>query len=144
MQREAPWQPDTFYGLANGELFVEHSFVNALRFMFGAGYIKSDRVRIELNYVAELSRSASTDPFAYTDNSFRLDFKFSLREGLHHKQEGPESVEEAVTGHVRVAHPRRSRHIVDESQHAVGRSESRDSRPQLSSISLKRGWHSAC
>jgi len=64
------WQPDTFYGLANGELFVEHSFFNALRFMVGAGYIKSDLLRIELNYVAELSRRASTDPFAYTDNSF--------------------------------------------------------------------------
>jgi hypothetical protein len=84
------WQPDTFYGSANGEVFVEHRFVNALRFMFGAGYIKTDRVRIEFNYVGDLSRSTSIDPLAYTDNSFRLDFKFSLQEGLHHKQEGPE------------------------------------------------------
>jgi len=84
------WQPGTFYGLANGEVFVEHSFVDALRFMFGTGYIKTDRVGIEFNYVVELSRRTSIDPLAYTDNSFRLDFKFSLQQGLHHKQEGPE------------------------------------------------------
>lgn len=58
--------------------------------MSGAGYIKTDRVRIEVNYILELSRKSSTDSLAYSDNSFRLDFKFSFREGLHHKQEGPE------------------------------------------------------
>lgn len=84
------WQPGTFYGLANGELFVEHNFVDAVRFMSGAGYIKNDRVRIEFNYVLELSRNSSSDALAYTDNSFRLDFKFSFRQGLLHKQEGPD------------------------------------------------------
>ena len=58
--------------------------------MSGAGYIKTDRVRIEVNYILELSRKSSTDSLAYSDNSFRLDFKFSFKEGLHHKQEGPE------------------------------------------------------
>ena len=87
---ERAWQPGTLYGLANGEVFVEHGFVNALRFMFGAGYIKSDRVRIELNYVVEQSRQSSSDALANSDNSFRLDFKYSFAEGLHHKQEGPE------------------------------------------------------
>jgi hypothetical protein len=84
------WQPGTFYGLANGELFVEHGFINAFRFTSGAGYIRNDRLRIEVNYVLELSRSAPSDALAYTDNSFRLDFKFSFKEGLLHKQEGPE------------------------------------------------------
>ena len=82
------WQPATFYGLANGEIFVEHSFVDALRFMSGAGYIKSDRVRIEFQYVLELSRKASTEPLAYSDNSFRLDFKFSFKHGLLLRQDG--------------------------------------------------------
>jgi Protein of unknown function (DUF2490) len=84
------WQPGTFYGLANGEMFVEHRFVNALRFMSGAGYIKNDRFRIEFQYVLELSRKASTDALAYSDNSFRLDFKVSFKQGLHDKQAGPE------------------------------------------------------
>jgi Protein of unknown function (DUF2490) len=84
------WQPGTFYGLANGELFVQHEFVDALRFMSGAGYIKDDRVRIEFQYVLELSRKSGTDVLAYSDNSFRLDLKVSLKEGLHHKQDGPE------------------------------------------------------
>jgi hypothetical protein len=84
------WEPGTFYGLANGEWFVEHSFLNALRFMAGAGYIRNDRVRIEFNYVLELSRKSLTDALAYTDNSYRLDFKFSFKEGLHHKQDGPQ------------------------------------------------------
>jgi hypothetical protein len=83
------WQPGTFYGLANAEVFVENDFVDALRFMSGAGYIKTDRVRIEREYVLELSRKSSTDALEYSDNSFRLDFKFSFKEGLHHKQEGP-------------------------------------------------------
>jgi hypothetical protein len=85
-----PWKPGTFYGLSNGELFVEHSFVNALRFMSGSGYIKNDRLRIEFQYVLELSRKASTDRLAYSDNSFRLDFKFSFKQGLLLRQDGPE------------------------------------------------------
>ena len=85
------WQPGTFYGLANGELLVEHNFVDAVRFMSGAGYIKNDRIRFEFAYVLELSRKSSGDALAYTDNSFRLDFKYSFTEGLHDKQvEGPE------------------------------------------------------
>ena len=84
------WQPRTFYGLANGEMFVQHSFVNALRFASGAGYIRNDRLRIEFQYVFELSRKASTDALAYSDNSFRLDFKFSFKQGLLDRQEGPE------------------------------------------------------
>jgi hypothetical protein len=84
------WQPGTWYGLANGEVFVEHAFVDAVKFMSGAGYIKTDRVRVEFQYVLELSRKSSTDALAYSDNSFRLDFKYSFKEGLHHKQEGPE------------------------------------------------------
>jgi len=84
------WQPGTLYGLANGELFVEHNFVDAVRFMSGAGYIKNDRIRFELAYVLELSRKSSGDALAYTDNSFRLDFKYSFTEGLHHKQAGPQ------------------------------------------------------
>jgi Protein of unknown function (DUF2490) len=85
-----PWQPGTFYGLANTEVLVEHDFVDALRFMSGAGYIKTDRVRFEVQYVLELSRKSSTDTLAYSDNSFRLDIKFSFKEGLLHKQEGAE------------------------------------------------------
>jgi Protein of unknown function (DUF2490) len=84
------WQPGTFYGLANGELFVEHTFVDAVRFMSGAGYIKDDRIRFEFEYVLELSRNSSSDALAYTDNSFRFDFKYSFKEGLHHKEDGPE------------------------------------------------------
>jgi Protein of unknown function (DUF2490) len=84
------WEPRTFYGLANGELFVEHRFVNAVRFASGAGYIKSDRLRIEFQYVLELSRKASTDALAYSDNSFRLDFKFSFKHGLLVRQDGPD------------------------------------------------------
>jgi len=84
------WEPGTFYGLANGELFVEHNFVDAVRYMSGAGYIKSDRVRIEFDYLFELSRQSSSAALAYTANSFRLEFKYSFKEGLHRKQDGPE------------------------------------------------------
>ena len=82
------WQPATFYGLANGEIFVEHGFVDALRFMSGAGYIKSDRVRLEFQYLLELSRKASTNALAYSGNSFRLDFRVSFKHGLLQRLEG--------------------------------------------------------
>ena len=85
-----PWQPGTFYGLGNGEMFVEHSFVNALRFASGGGYIRNDRLRIEFQYVVELSRKSSTDALAHSDNSFRLDFKVSFKQGLLDRQEDPE------------------------------------------------------
>ena len=84
------WQPGTFYALANGELFVEHNFIDAVRFISGAGYIKHDRVRFEFDYVFELSRNSSSDALAYTGNSFRFDFKYSFKEGLQNKQDGPE------------------------------------------------------
>jgi hypothetical protein len=84
------WQRGTFYGLANGELFVEHDFVDAVRFMSGAGYIQNDRLRIEVQYVLELSRKAAADALAYSDNSFRLDLKYSFKQGLLHRQQGPE------------------------------------------------------
>jgi len=58
--------------------------------MSGAGYIKNDRIRFEFAYVLELSRKSSSDALAYTDNSFRLDFKYSFTEGLHHKEAGTE------------------------------------------------------
>src|SRR5215510_10961470 len=84
------WQPGTFFGVANGELFVEHNFVDAVRFMSGAGYIKNDRVRIEFDYLFQLSRKSSREALAYTGNSFRFTFAYSFKEGLHQKQDGPE------------------------------------------------------
>ncbi len=84
------WQTGTFYGLANVEVLVQDNFVNSVRFASGAGYIDSDRFRIEFQYVSLLSRQSSSDPLAYGDNSFRLDFKFSFKRGLLHKQEGPD------------------------------------------------------
>jgi len=59
--RSRAWQPGTFYGLGNSELFVEQGFIDGVRFMSGAGYIRNDRLRIELDYVLGLSRSAPSD-----------------------------------------------------------------------------------
>ena len=64
--------------------------VYSVRFMSGAGYIMSNRLRLELNYLLELSRNSSKDALTHSDNSFRLDFRFSFKEGLLHRQEGPE------------------------------------------------------
>jgi hypothetical protein len=40
--------------------------------------------------VFELSRNSASDVLAQSDNSFRLDAKFSFKEGLFHKQDGPQ------------------------------------------------------
>ena len=84
------WQPNSFYGLFNGELFVEHGFVDEVRFMSGAGYIKNERVCFEFDYVFELSRNSPSDVLAQSDNSFRVEVKLSFKEGLLHKQDGPQ------------------------------------------------------
>jgi len=84
------WQPGTFYGLANGELFVEHGFIDSVRFMSGAGYIRHDRLRLEFDYVLGLARRAPGDALGYTFNSFRLNIMYSFKEGLLSTQDGPE------------------------------------------------------
>jgi hypothetical protein len=87
---ERAWQPRTFYGLANVEMFVQNNFVNSLRFASGVGYIGKDRIRLEFQYVALLSRKSSGDQLAYSGNSFRLDLKFSFKQGLINTLEGSE------------------------------------------------------
>ena len=84
------WKPGTYYGLANVEAFVEHGFLNELRFGSGAGYIASDRLRIGIEYVAELTRSAPSKALVYSTSSFRLNIRFSFAEGLLQMLEGPE------------------------------------------------------
>jgi hypothetical protein len=83
-----PWQPRTFYGLANIEAFVEHSFVDALRFASGAGYIAKDRMRIEFQYVAKLTRNSPDTALLYSASSLRLNVKLSFSEGLLRRLEG--------------------------------------------------------
>jgi len=84
------WQPGTFYGLANVETLVQHGFVDELRFASGAGHVTRDRMRIEVQYVAYLTRKSPSEALEYSRSSFRLNVRFSLAEGLLHLLEDPQ------------------------------------------------------
>lgn len=84
------WQPGTFYGLASTEALVEHGYVNSLRFTSGAGHVTKDRVRIELQYVTELTRGSPGKALAYSESSLRLNIKLSFKTGLLHRIEDPD------------------------------------------------------
>jgi Protein of unknown function (DUF2490) len=82
------WQPRTFYGIASVEPFIDvnEGFVEELRFGAGAGYVRSDRLRLEFLYMEQLQRSAAGDPMTLSDNIFRLNIRYSFKEGLLHRQ----------------------------------------------------------
>ena len=65
---------------------VNNGFVEELRFGAGAGYVSKDRLRLEFLYMPQLTRSAAGDPMTLADNIFRLNVRFSFKEGLLHHQ----------------------------------------------------------
>ena len=89
---ERAWKPRTFYGIASVEPFIDvnNGFVEELRFGAGAGYVRNDRVRLEFLFMPQLTRSAAGDPMILSDHIFRLNVRYSFKEGLLHHQTSPE------------------------------------------------------
>jgi hypothetical protein len=79
-----PWASNTFYAISDIEPFYrfDKDMIDQIRFRMGPGYVLNGRFRFEFIWRMELTRSAKTDPFAYTDNTFRLNLKIATKEGV--------------------------------------------------------------
>lgn len=77
------WQPRTWYGLADVEVFYrfdDHT-IDPVRARAGLAYILHDGVRLEFIYQAEFSRR-NGGSLEYAENEFRLNIKIGLSEGI--------------------------------------------------------------
>jgi hypothetical protein len=89
--RERAWHPKTWYGRADVEPFYrfDKNTFDPLRTEVALGHILSNRVRLELVYAAQFSRSPGSSSLEFTENIISLNFKIRLLEGLLHSLLNP-------------------------------------------------------
>ena len=82
--RERAWLPKTWYGRVDAEPFYrfDQEMVDQLRAEIALGHIVNDRLRVELVYTAQFTRTFSGSPWGFTENIISLNFKIGLKEGL--------------------------------------------------------------
>jgi Protein of unknown function (DUF2490) len=82
--RARAWEPKTFYGFTDVELFYRFDMDqwDPLRARGGLGYVVSDRVQTELIYTAQFTRSSPGSSLQLTDNILELNIKVALRKSL--------------------------------------------------------------
>jgi hypothetical protein len=78
------WEPNTFYGFTDVELFFrfDSDEWDPLRARGGLGYVLNDRVQAELIYTAQFTRPSSSSSLHLTDNILELNIKVALRKSL--------------------------------------------------------------
>ena len=78
------WSAKTFYFMADAEPFYrfDKDMVDQIRLRMGPGYVVNEKIRLELMWRMQLSRSTKSDPFEWTENTFRLNVKISSKNGL--------------------------------------------------------------
>lgn len=81
---DRPYDTKSWYGLADVENFYrfDRGISDLARLRLGAGYVLSDRVRVELLYHMQFERADSNESFDWTDNIFRINFKLARKQGL--------------------------------------------------------------
>jgi hypothetical protein len=79
-----PWSPKTFYVLSDLEPFYrfDKNMVDVIRIRAGSGFVINEYFRLEGIWRLQLARADKTDPFTYTDNTFRVNLKIATRKGL--------------------------------------------------------------
>jgi len=82
--RAAAWKPKSFYAMADVEPFYrfDKSEWDPVRVRGGVGIILNDRVRAELIYTAQFSRSSPGSPLEYSEGMIELNLKIALRRGI--------------------------------------------------------------
>jgi hypothetical protein len=82
--RERAWQPKTFYGLADVEPYYrfDREQVDPLRVRAGAGYVATDRLRVEFIYHAQWTHPSGSNGLSFTDNIYRVNIKLGLTKGI--------------------------------------------------------------
>jgi Protein of unknown function (DUF2490) len=81
---EKAWKVKTFYGIAYVEpmyRFDKDEF-DPIRAQLGVGYVANPRIRVELLYYANWSRTGPSNDFAFTENIIRLNVKVGLKHSL--------------------------------------------------------------
>ena len=82
--RTRAWQEKTFYGFTDGEPFYRfdtHEW-DQVRVRGGLGCVLNDRIRMELIYTAQFTRSSSGSSLEHTDNILQLNIKIALQKGI--------------------------------------------------------------
>jgi hypothetical protein len=89
--RANAWQPKTWYGLVDVEPYYrfDEGTIDPLVARGGMGYVLSDRMRLEFIYYARFTRPESGGGLAHTGNSFRLNLRIGLEEGLLQRLQNP-------------------------------------------------------
>ena len=82
--RAKAWEPKTFYGIADVEVFYRFDLDewDPLRVRGGLGYVMNDRIRMELIYTAQFTRSSPGSSLEFTDNILELNIKVAVRRGV--------------------------------------------------------------
>ena len=89
---ERAWQPKTYYGLADAEVFYrfDRTQWNPFRLRAGIGYVLNPGMRIELIYHAQYTRPSGSTGLEHTENIWRLNVKFGVNKGLFGPQRSPD------------------------------------------------------
>lgn len=74
------WEPKSFYGMADFEFFYTFSkdYIDRYRQRFGLGYVIDKNWKAEFIYHIQLLRASEVERPEYTDNIFRLNFKWTI------------------------------------------------------------------
>jgi Protein of unknown function (DUF2490) len=82
--RARAWEPHSFYGFTDVELFYRFDADewDPLRVRGGLGYVVNDRIQTELIYTAQFTRSSQNSSLQLADNILELNIKVALRKSL--------------------------------------------------------------
>ncbi len=74
------WQPQSWYGLSDFEIFYtfEKGYFDRFRQRFGTGYVLNAQWKAELIYHIQLLKDSKTNSPVWTDNIFRLNMKWAI------------------------------------------------------------------
>jgi hypothetical protein len=82
--RAGAWEPKTFYGLTDVEPFYrfDKGEWDPVRVRGGLGYIVNNRLRAEIIYTAQFTRSSPDNSLDFTDNILELNIKIAFEKGV--------------------------------------------------------------
>lgn len=82
--RAKAWETKTFYAFTDVEPFYRFDLNerDPVRVRGGIGYVVNDRVRAEIIYTAQFTRSSPGNSLEFEDNILQLNIKISLRKGV--------------------------------------------------------------
>jgi hypothetical protein len=80
-----PWQPNSWYGISDFELFYtfEKGYFERFRQRFGVGYVIDKQWTLNFVYHIQLDRAAKNLNPEWTTNIFRLDVRWSIPHKKH-------------------------------------------------------------